>query len=300
MPWLKIKLEANQEHVERVAHALEGCGALAVTVEAAASEVQFEVERDSTTPWLRNRVTGLFPATSDVSAIVRQIERQAGAPTAYDVEMLADRDWETAWREESKPMRFGSRLWVCPGGYTPTQRDAVAVFIDPGLAFGSGAHPSTQLCLEWLAHYPFTGEDVIDYGCGCGILAIAALKLGARYAWGVDIDPRALEVSERNAAQNQVADRYRAVTPESLPALSAANIVLANILAQPLTKLASQSIGLLRPGGKLVLAGLLAEQRDTVRSRYASELALRAHVREDDDHGHRWAMLVGTRPRRQN
>lgn len=297
MPWLKLKLEADKKCVEPVAQALEGCGAIAVTLEAAGNQMQFEVEPDRVSLWARNRVTGLFPANADVPAIVRQIELQAGASLAFNVEVIPDREWCKAWRQELKPMHFGSRLWVCPSDCASLQADAVDVFIDPGLAFGSGRHVSTQLCLDWLAHHRFNGEVVIDYGCGSGILAIAALKLGARRAWGVDSDPRALAVSTCNAEQNRVAAHYRAIAPEALPASATADVVLANILAQPLIELAPRLISLLRPGGTLILAGLLAEQLDGVRSHYSHELALHTHFRKDDVHGHQWAMLVGTRAR---
>ncbi len=220
-----------------------------------------------------------------------------GMSVACQLQTLPDRDWQTVWQERFKPMRFGTNLWVCPSWCTPPQGDAINVFIDPGLAFGSGNHPSTQLCLEWLAQYTFEGESVIDYGCGSGILAIAALKLGAQCAWGVDNDPRARQVSQNNAAHNGVAERYEALPPEALPESLATDIVLANILARPLIELAPHLISLLRPGGSLVLAGLLEDQLATVSRQYARKLDLETHFYREGASGHRWTMLVGTKAR---
>ncbi|MFQ5995410.1 MAG: 50S ribosomal protein L11 methyltransferase [Acidiferrobacterales bacterium] len=295
MPWLKFEVEADHDQAEPVAQALEDCGALAVTVEDARHEPQFEDTGRVTTYWTQNRISALFPTIADVEAVVRQITERLGKPPVYTLEMLGDVDWQAACRAHFTPMQFGSTLWVCPSWVEPPQPDAVNVFVDPGLAFGTGTHPTTRLCLEWLATRRYADEDVIDYGCGSGILAIAALKLGAGHAWGVDNDPRALAVSTENATRNHVGGRYRALPPEPLSDSLKADIVLANILAEPLGTLAPDLTRLVRPSGMLVLSGVLHDQVDSVRRRYAGRFSFDTRLRDDKAHGLRWAILVGSR-----
>ncbi|MFQ5934884.1 MAG: 50S ribosomal protein L11 methyltransferase [Acidiferrobacterales bacterium] len=291
MPWLKVQLQANKSSVGSLTETLEKVGALAVSVEDA--ETQPILEDDAQEPrfWRHNRVTGLFQSDADIPAIVEQIERRSGPALVYRVETLQDQRWETVWRERCQPLCFGRRLWVCPAGVKPPSAHATAVFIDPGLAFGTGSHATTAQCLEWIAHHNCSGKTVIDYGCGSGILAIAALKRGANFAWGIDNDPRALKVSQENATRNQVAQRYLALAPQSLASGLTADIVLANLFARPLIELAPRLIGLVRRKGFLLVTGLLAEQVELVSSHYARDLAIRAHFREAD--GHCWALLVG-------
>ncbi|MEE9559835.1 MAG: 50S ribosomal protein L11 methyltransferase [Acidiferrobacterales bacterium] len=295
MPWLKLELETDCNDVANVVQALEECGALAVTISDARDQALFEDDVDATALWAHNRVSGLFPAGADIAALVQQLEQSTQTALAYRVEPLAERDWQSACTDSHGPLHFGANLWVCPTWSKPPAADTVNVFIDPGLAFGSGAHPSTQLCLTWLAEHGCERRQVIDYGCGSGILAIAALKLGAARAWGVDHDLRALQVSEANAAYNGVAERYRALTPASLPHALVADIVFANILAKPLIELAPALINRMKPGAALILSGLLEEQAGQVLAHYAKECTLTLHVRDDPAQGRRWAMLAGRR-----
>lgn len=297
MPWLKLELEADCNCVEAVAQVLEQCGALAITVSDAKDQALYQAGAGGAVYWAHNRISGLFSADVDVGAVARRLQPYTYETPTYRVETLPERDWQSACKERHGPMRFGANLWVRPSWSAPPEDGAVDVLIDPGLAFGSGAHATTRLCLAWLAEHACDGKQVIDYGCGSGILAIAALKLGAMRAWGIDNDPRALQVSAANATLNHVATRYRALTPESLPTGLAADIVLANILADPLAALAPRLIELLKPGGILILSGLLEEQADSVRSCYASRCPLALHVAADGPRGHRWVMLVGRRDR---
>lgn len=292
MPWLQLKLEADNKRVEQIVQALDECGALSVTVEEKGDHAQFQEQTDTTVFWKHNHIVGLFPANANVGAIMQQIEQHIGASPAYSTNTLPDRDWELAWRSEYRPVQIDRKLWICPSWSTPPQPTANNVYIDPGLAFGSGAHPTTRLCLEWLAKRDIVDTDIIDYGCGSGILAIAALKLGAQRAWGIDNDPRALQVSQENAARNAVSQHYQSLAPESVPPGLQADIVLANILAQPLIELAPRLIALVRNGGNLILSGLLVSQADAVCACYTHELAIEAQVQREDAQGYQWITLA--------
>ena len=278
--------------MEQIIQVLDECGALSVTVEDKGQHAQSQEQSDTAVFSTHNRITGLFPANADVAAIMQQIEQHAGAVPAYSADMLPDRDWELAWQAEYRPVQISTKLWICPSSSTPPQPAATNVYIDPGLAFGSGTRPTTRLCLEWLAERDIVNNDVIDYGCGSGILAIAALKLGAQRAWGIDNNVRALQVSQENAVHNAVSRHYQSLTPESLPPRLQADIVLANILAQPLIELAPKLTALVRNGGNLVLSGLLESQASAVCARYARELMIEARVQREDAQGYRWVMLA--------
>jgi ribosomal protein L11 methyltransferase len=181
--------------------------------------------------------------------------------------MLADQAWERVWLEDFRPMRFGRRLWVCPGGLPAGDADAIRIELDPGLAFGTGTHPTTALCLEWLDGQDLAGCSVVDYGCGSGILAVAAAKLGAAHVVAMDIDPQALIATRENALRNRVAGTLT-VTGEPALAPRSADVLLANILAGPLVELAPRFAEALVPGGRLALSGLLPEQADAVTAAY--------------------------------
>ncbi len=294
--WLKIELPATTGSVDGLSEALTQCGALAVSIEGNDTDTVFEEQLGSPDFWGHSRVSGLFQADIDVAAVIKQIERCTGNTVAYRIEHVPDRPWHSAWRESCKPMRFGKRLWICPAGMMPpTTADAVTVLIDPGLAFGTGTHATTALCLEWIAAHTCEDKTVVDYGCGSGILAIAALKLGAKFASGVDIDRRALQISADNARRNGVSERYRALMPQALPGEVSADIVFANILARPLIELAPDLRQLVSPGGVLLLTGLLADQVEAVYPHYSPIFSLQTYFREDDDHKYCWAMLIGHR-----
>ncbi len=296
MHWLKIEVPAAASSVDDLSEALAQCGAFAVSIEGNDTDAVFEEQPRSPEFWRRSRVSGLFQADIDVAAVIKRIEQCTGSAVAYRIEHVPDRPWQSAWRELCKPMRFGERLWICPAGQMPaTTSNIASVLIDPGLAFGTGTHATTALCLEWIAAHACEGKTVIDYGCGSGILAIAALKLGAKFAWGVDIDRRALQVSADNARHNGVGERYRALIPQALPGEVSADIVFANILARPLIELAPDLRRLVTPGGVLLLTGLLADQVEAVYRHYASAFSLQTYFREDQNNEHCWAMLVAHR-----
>ena len=180
MPWLKLRLRADKERAQGFADALENLGALAVSLEDAGDEPQFDVGRGDTPTWNDTWVSGLFPIDSSPQSLFDRLARDCAPATLppHDVEFVPDQDWARAWMGQFKPLRFGQRLWVCPSWLTPPDPDAVTILLDPGLAFGSGTHATTALCLEWLERQALAAKTVIDYGCGSGILAIAALRVG--------------------------------------------------------------------------------------------------------------------------
>ncbi|MAT65380.1 MAG: 50S ribosomal protein L11 methyltransferase [Gammaproteobacteria bacterium] len=270
MPWTQVSLEAGDLDPEQLSDLLLEAGAVSVTFEDAADEPVLEPAPGATPLWSQTRVVALFEAGLSSVALIAALRETLGeAAERIQVATLEDRDWVRAWMDEFRPMRFGERVWICPSHQPPPEPDAINIHLDPGLAFGTGTHPTTALCLEWLDRHPPAGLEVIDYGCGSGVLAIAALKLGARHVWGVDNDPQALIATRDNAGRNGVGDGIDTCLPDALPTVRA-DLMLANILANPLVELAPTLAGQVRPGGVIVLSGILAEQADMVRAAYAA------------------------------
>lgn len=291
MPWLELKIDTSAQLAPALGDALSERGALSVTFSDTHDDPVFEPDLGTTPLWRHTRVIGLFDADSDVAAILTQLQQRFGAAAigATSVQPLADQAWERTWMDHFAPTRFGSNLWICPSWCAPPEPDAVNIFMDPGLAFGTGTHPTTALCLEWLdAHHPVQ-QIVVDYGCGSGILAIAAAKLGAQRVIGVDHDPQALLATRENAQRNGVDGRIETYLPEQMPQTTA-DLVLANILANPLRELAALFARTAKPGGQIVLSGILTEQTDEVSAAYADKFMMRAPVTKQE-----WARLDGTR-----
>lgn len=224
-----------------------------------------------------------------VLALLAASGQFAGDLAKARVEILEDKDWEREWMENFHPMQFGQRLWICPSWRDVPDPEAVNVMLDPGLAFGTGTHPTTALCLTWLDGQELGGQTVIDYGCGSGILGIAALKLGAGRVIGVDIDPQAIEASRENAARNGVENGVELYLPADRPQLQA-DVLVANILAGPLRELASDIASLVKPGGRLALSGILATQAEEVRAAYLPWFEMDAPVEQEE-----WVRLSGIR-----
>jgi len=291
MSWIQLTLPAADIDPQALADNFAAFGALSVTLQDAADQPLFEPPPGATPLWSQVQVTALFDAGADVAGIKRGIGERFGADCAerLRVETLDDRDWVRAWMDGYAPMRFGERLWIVPTGFDAPDPTAVNLLLDPGLAFGTGTHPTTALCLEWLDTHPPAGQVVIDYGCGSGILGIAALKLGARTVWAVDNDPQALVATLDNAERNGVAAGLRAVAPEALPELQA-DLLLANILANPLIELAPRFAGLVNAGAGLVLSGILAEQAADVAAAYRPLFEMEAPAQRED-----WVRLAGIR-----
>ncbi len=291
MAWLQLILETDAARAEAVSAALEAQGALAVTLGDAADDPLFEPPPGSTPLWRHTRVTALFAADADVNAALGRAEEALGfALGGWRVEPLADQDWERSWMDDFHPIRFGERLWICPSWHTPPAPEAVNILLDPGLAFGTGTHPTTAMCLRWLDAHPPQGREVLDFGCGSGVLAVAACRLGAADAWATDIDPQALQATRANAAKNGVEACVRTAAPDILPAPLQVDVLLANILARPLIDLAPALAGRVRSGGWALLSGILAEQAGTVIAAYAPWIDLRVWQQEED-----WVCLSGRR-----
>ena len=298
--WTRVALECPGEDAGAVEEALAAAGAIAVSLEDAGEDPRFESWPPDRPIWGRTRVSGLFPAgvdgvgrmTGHVSPEVLETARVSGLP---------DADWTRAARERIAPMRFGERLWVSPTWAEPPPEAAsgVVVRLDPGLAFGTGSHPSTGLCLRRIEGLDLAAKLVIDFGCGSGILGIAALRLGAGRCLAVDIDPRAREAARGNALRNRVAEHFDIMSPPAVAGAlrrsgtSASDLLVANVLAGPLAALAGTFGDLVAHGGELMLSGILAGQDGALIEAYAPWFGLEVAAREDE-----WVLLAGPRTRR--
>ncbi len=275
MPWLQVRLAITPEQAETFEDALLEVGAVSVTFMDAEDQPIFEPDLGTTPLWSHTHLLALFEADTDETALIAHLQLLCGGtlPERH-VERIEDQDWERSWMDNFQPMRFGQRLWIVPSWHAAPEPDAVNLLLDPGLAFGTGTHPTTALCLEWLDGQNLDGCRVLDFGCGSGILAIAALLLGAPKAVGTDIDPQALEASRDNASRNGIDPaRFPVYLPADLPQ-QPAEVVVANILAGPLVSLAPQITALVQEGGRLALSGILAEQAEEVRAAYAGAFDL--------------------------
>lgn len=296
MPFLQLTLAIGSANPEPFEDALLELGATSITLQDAADDPVLEPAPGTTPLWPTVTLKALFDAATDRTALRHALDAQfAQSLPPVVFEDVADRIWEREWLKDFRPMRFGQRLWVCPAGMRPDETDTIAtqasVFIDldPGLAFGTGTHPTTALCLEWLDGAQLAGSTVIDFGCGSGVLAIAALKLGARQAIAVDIDPQAIVATVANAERNGVSDRLVAATVNDAH-LAPVDIVLANILAEPLQQLAEQLASLVRQRGHIVLSGLLSSQAERLATLYATWFDMTGVSTRED-----WARLAGIR-----
>jgi ribosomal protein L11 methyltransferase len=292
--WLSISFEIDATAAEAVTDALLEEGALSVDVEDAAAgsaqedAVFAEGGREAPRLWRSNRVRALVPAGADAVALLAAACARAGiASPPGDVRAVADRDWVRETQAQFAPIRISPRLWIVPTWHAAPDAAALNIVLDPGLAFGTGGHATTRLCLTWLEHAIAGGESVIDYGCGSGVLAIAAMKLGAASAVGIDIDAQALLAARANAIQNQVQIEFR---PAADGACRPADIVVANILARPLIVLAPLIAGLTVSGGRVALAGILSAQAPELRAAYGEWFDLGQEGEEDG-----WVLLAGTR-----
>ncbi|EJY0884667.1 50S ribosomal protein L11 methyltransferase [Vibrio cholerae] len=277
MPWIQIKLNATNDNAEAIGDMLmEETGAVSVTFLDAKDTPVFEPLPGETRLWGDTDVVALYEADMDTSLILQQIKasNMLAEGFAHKVEQVEDKDWEREWMDNFHPMQFGRRLWICPSWREVPDPQAVNVMLDPGLAFGTGTHPTTALCLEWLDNLDLSGKTVIDFGCGSGILAIAAIKLGAAKVIGIDIDPQALLASKDNAARNGVEDQIEVYLPKDQPEGLVADVVVANILAGPLRELSPIIKGLLKPCGQLAMSGILDTQAESVAEFYRDDLEL--------------------------
>ena len=298
MAWIQLKVEVLPDQIEIIEDSMLLEGAQAVTLQDGADQPILEPELGTMPVWDKTIVIGLFDAEINGDVLIANMKNlfsfdpamQGKAFPEHKLELVEDKDWERAWMDNFHAMPFGDRLWVCPSWKEPENKNAVNLMLDPGLAFGTGTHPTTAHCLRFLDKQVEGGELIIDYGCGSGILGIAALLLGSERMLGVDNDPQALLATRQNAERNGIsAGQYDVVLPENTHKIEA-DIMVANILAGPLISLAENIATLTKSGGKLALSGLLSHQADEVRAAYEPWFNMDGMEQLDD-----WIILTGTK-----
>ena len=289
MAWLQLRINTSSEHAESIGDMLTANGSQAVTYVDVKDTPMYEPKPGEVLLWPDTQVVGLFEADADMKGILQRLGKAKvlGPDFKYKLEPLEDKDWEREWMDNFHPMQFGERLWICPSWRDVPDPNAVNVMLDPGLAFGTGTHPTTALCLRWLDGIDMTDKTVVDFGCGSGILALAALKLGAKRVIGIDIDPQALQATKENARRNGVEDRLDVYLPEDQPELEA-DVVMANILSGPLLELQSVITNYCKSGGLLVLSGILAEQVTRIEEAYTNDITLEPSAIDGE-----WARVSG-------
>lgn len=295
MPWIQLQIPADPDTADQLEDLLMEMGANAVSMEDAADQPLYEPDPGTTPLWSQTTVTGLFQSDRDIDQLCMDVrdawhqQTQQDLPE-IDVTLVEDKDWERAWMDDFHPLQFGERLWIVPSWTEAPDPDAANLLLDPGLAFGTGTHATTALCLEWLDGEDVTGKQVIDYGCGSGILGLAALLLGAGHVIGVDTDPQALEASRENARRNGIDEsRLFLYLPKDEPGTKA-DVMLANILAQPLIDMAPHLAALTKPGGALVLSGILSYQAREVMAAYEPWF-----IMDEPEQREEWIRLTGRR-----
>ncbi|RAX09275.1 50S ribosomal protein L11 methyltransferase [Photorhabdus bodei] len=292
MPWIQLRLNTTGQLAESLGDTLMENGAVSVTFQDSHDNPVFEPLPGETRLWGDTDVIGLYDAETDMKAVISQLEQvpELGKGFIHKIEQLEDKDWEREWMDNFHPMRFGNRLWICPSWRDVPDPDAVNVMLDPGLAFGTGTHPTTSLCLQWLDSLNLEGKTVIDFGCGSGILAIAGLKLGATHAIGIDIDPQAIQASRDNAERNGVLERLTLYLAKDAPTDLESDVVIANILAGPLRELAPVIGALPKPGGLLGLSGILTNQAESVIQAYTDKFVIDPVAEQEE-----WCRISGVK-----
>ena len=291
MPWHQISVITSEDLAPRLADLFDKLGAVSVTYMDAEDEPVYEPAIGETKIWTNTEVIALYELDTEPTLIKARFNAlfKPEQLLNWQDEIVLDQEWERAWMEFYHPMKFAGKLWVCPTGQEQHESGTVCLTLDPGLAFGTGTHPTTALCLEWLSSHGLTGKTVIDYGCGSGILAVAAVLVGAKEAHAVDIDPQAITATQSNALKNQVQDKITCYLPEQFTPFQA-DVVLANILAKPLIDMAEQICNLLASGSRLVLSGILQEQAEPVLNAYQHHITFNTPVQQED-----WIRLEGVK-----
>jgi ribosomal protein L11 methyltransferase len=294
MNWQQLKIQIIPEHVDFIEPQLLAAGAVSITYLDAEDQPVFQEELDSTPLWDSLVLCALFEEDTELGELLSWLGSNASIVNraSLEVEKIEDQAWERSWMDNFSAMQFGEKLWICPSWQEPPDPTATNIMLDPGLAFGSGSHATTALCLQWLATQDLQGKDIVDYGCGSGILAIAAALLGAQSVEGVDNDPQAVLATNDNCERNGLLQgRVGTFLPEEYDSIStpeSVDILLANILAAPLLSLASKFASLVKPHGSIVLSGLLAEQADAITEVYSEWFEMSAAVQRED-----WIRLSG-------
>lgn len=292
MAYLQMTLATTRDQAEELSNALEDLGALAITLQDAQDQPIYAPGLGETPLWDHIKLTSLFDEYANMPTIISELQNQFGSEISkhHTEELIIDQAWEHTWKNDFKPQCYLNKLWIYPSWELPAERPAHSLILDPGLAFGTGKHPTTQLCLTWLTKNISQQNLVIDYGCGSGILGIAAIKLGAKKVFAVDNDPQALTATRENAELNEISpEKLCTFLPEELLPVQA-DILIANILALPLIELSTHFSQLLKPRGKIVLSGILAEQVDAIKTAYSTWATF-----EPPEFQQEWACLSGQR-----
>ncbi len=299
MAWLLLKIHANENNADAISDALMHIGALSASIEDANAETEQEqaifgepssqaIQYPPPGIWQQNIVTAMFDENADTAAVITALVQETGiANFEYSTETIAEQDWVRATQAQFDPIKITNNLWIVPTWHDAPNADAINIALDPGLAFGTGSHPTTSLCLEWLTQQSLQNHTLLDYGCGSGILAIAAKKLGAQQVVGVDIDAQAIIASRYNAEQNQVSINF---VDASAFTHQVFDVVVANILSSALMVLAPVLAKYCKVGGKLALSGILAEQQPALIARYSEWFNMEAPTQKDA-----WILLTGTK-----
>ena len=294
MNWQHLKIQIIPEHVDFIEPQLLAAGAVSITYLDAEDQPVFQEELDSTPLWDSLVLCALFEEDTELGELLSWLGGNASIVNraSLEIEKIEDQAWERSWMDNFSAMQFGEKLWICPSWQEPPDPTATNIMLDPGLAFGSGSHATTALCLQWLATQDLQGKDIVDYGCGSGILAIAAALLDAQSVQGVDNDPQAVLATNDNCERNGLLQgRVGTFLPEEYDSIStpeSVDILLANILAAPLLSLASKFASLVKPKGSIILSGLLAEQADAITEVYSEWFEMSAAVQRED-----WIRLSG-------
>lgn len=287
MSWFEIRFQIPRAKLADVENQLEALSALSISLEDAGDQPLLEPAPGETPIWDEVTVVALFDKSSDTDLVNAALSHHLPLEH-WQVKTIEDQDWERAWMDQFEPIRFGQHLWICPSWHEPPDPSATNLILDPGLAFGSGTHPTTALCLKWLDAHPPKNKRVIDYGCGSGVLAVSALLLGANEVTGVDIDPQALQASRDNAEKNNIPESdLRLYTPDTVPD-KPADLLLANILSGPLISLAPTLADHIKKEGDIVLSGILDDQVQAVADAYKPWFDIISVSNHDG-----WACLTG-------
>ncbi len=291
MAWLEIRFQGIATDLDETEHLLNSLGAQAVSIYDAGDQPLLEPLPGELPLWDDLKIKALFDQNTEIKNLTQTIARELNiSQESIEHEHIADQNWETAWMEDFEPMQFGKRLWICPSWLEPPVHDAVNLMLDPGLAFGSGTHATTTLCLEFLDRHPPVDKQVLDYGCGSGILSLAASLLGATHVTGVDIDPQAIIAANENARKNNIDNALFNFYPvEELSAMQS-DLLMANILSDTLISLAHQLTQLVKTGGTIILSGILEYQTDEIINTYSNWFEINEVTNQED-----WVMISATK-----
>ncbi len=293
MPWLEIRFQSASAEIEETEHLLNQLGACSVSIHDAGDQPVLEPAPGEFPLWQDLQIRALFEANAEAKHVTATIARELNVDEKLiEHKNIADQHWETLWMDDFKPIQFGQRLWICPSWTEPPDPNATNLMLDPGMAFGSGTHPTTFMCMQYLDENPPADQQVLDYGCGSGILALAAALLGARHVTGVDIDPQAILAATQNAKKNALAEDIFDFYPANELSALKCDLLLANILSETLIQLSNELKSLVTVGGNIVLSGVLEYQTEAVVAAYSDCFDV-TEIKHQDE----WVMISAKKQR---